>query len=318
VSCSSRTTLTCAYPHDATRCRYFTPWNHSPSLEGDDVFTVKERGDGEHQLPESAVRKSCFRACRYNLGSVALAALIIAVIQFVQACIVYAERKAKESGMNETLRKLVFCLLMCFVKCVECCMKQVNRNGLVMVAVYGTPFCPATCGAFELAFASLGRVAWISMVGDMLMGVGKVLVALLTTGITGLLMYVHVAYWDCPLPVNLDCGGLWVESSVHLPVSELVLVSVSVLMLALVGVGVVVPPVSCSLLLTDLYLEYSLERDRERVRERVRDRERERFLIDGGNFSCDTPVHSHASTHSCARAGFIAPMPPPFRRRRSC
>jgi hypothetical protein len=160
---------------------YFTPWNADQ--------TEKPRGDDEGQLPDSPIYRSCCRAIRYNLGTVSFAAFIIAVIQFIQACILYAEQKAKESGMNETLRKIVFCLLMCFMKCVECCMKQVNRNALVFVAVYGTPFCPAACGAFVLAFANLGRVAWITMVGDFLMGIGKVLIALLSTGIFGLILF---------------------------------------------------------------------------------------------------------------------------------
>ncbi len=52
----------------------------------------------------------------------------------------------------------------------------------MQTAVYGSPFCPAACSAFALAFANLGRIAWISMVGDFLLGIGKVLVAALTTG----------------------------------------------------------------------------------------------------------------------------------------
>jgi len=160
---------------------YFTPW----SADG----TTKPRGDEEGQLTESPVRASCWRAVRYNLGSIAVASLIIAIIQFIEACILYAERKAKESGMNDTLRCIVFGCLKCFMACVECCMKQINRNGLVFVAVYGKPFCASTCGAFALAWANIGRIAWITLCGDFLMGIGKVLVGTLTAGICGLILF---------------------------------------------------------------------------------------------------------------------------------
>lgn len=171
---------------------YFTPWN----AEG----TSKPRGTDEGQLPDSAVLRSCLRTTRYHMGSISFASLIIAIIQFIQACILYAERKAKEANMNETLRCIIFGCLMCFMKCVECCMKQINRNGLVFTAVYGKPFCPAACGAFVLAFANLGRVAWISMVGDFLMGIGKVLVAALTTGLCALILFngSYLAYISSP------------------------------------------------------------------------------------------------------------------------
>jgi len=173
---------------------YFTPFTNKKDENGQVVMEdgkavlCKERGDADNQLPESPIRASCCRAFRYNLGTVSLASLIIATIQFIQACILYAEEKTKGMG-NETVRKIFFCLLMAFMKCMECCMKQVNRNGLVFVAVYGKPFCNSTCGAFELALANLGRIAWISMVGDFLMGIGKVFVAVLTAGICSLILY---------------------------------------------------------------------------------------------------------------------------------
>lgn len=159
---------------------YFTPYN----AEG-----KKPRGDGENELPNSVVRQSFFRTIRYHVGSVLFAALIIAIIQFIRACLIYAERKAKESGMNETLRKIIFCCLHCFMKCVECCMNQINRNGLVFVAVYGMPFCPATCAAFKMAWNNLARIAWITIVGNFLLGIGNVLICLLTTGICAMILF---------------------------------------------------------------------------------------------------------------------------------
>ncbi len=144
---------------------YFTPIGQDGT---------KARGDGEGMLSDSAVSDSLWRTVRYHLGTVSFASLIIAVIQFIRAVILYFEEKAKNT-MNDTMRCIIFGCLSCFMKCVECCMNQINRNGLVFVSVYGTAFCSSTCSAFSVALANAGRVAWVTMCGDFLMGIGKVI-----------------------------------------------------------------------------------------------------------------------------------------------
>jgi len=159
---------------------YFTPYNEKGE---------KPRGDGEGQLPDSPISASLWRTIRYHLGSVAFASLIIAIIQFIRAVILYFEQKAKDSGMNETLRKCIFCCVNCIMSCIECCVNQINRNGFVFVAVYGTPFCTSSCNAFAIAWANLGRVAWVTMCGDFLLGIGKVFISVCATGICGLILF---------------------------------------------------------------------------------------------------------------------------------
>ena len=158
---------------------YFTPYKSDS----------KPRGDMEGQLPDNAVSQSFFRAIRYHLGSICLASLILAVINFIRAVIIYMEEQAKKSEMNETLRCIIFGCLSCFMKCVECCMRQINKNGMVFVAVYGMPFCPAACSAFTLAWANIARVSFVTMVGNFILNIGVVFVTVFSTGICALILF---------------------------------------------------------------------------------------------------------------------------------
>jgi len=155
-------------------------WYFTPS--GDDG--EKARGDDERQLPHSPVLAAVGRTVRYHLGTIALASLIIAIIQFARAVVTYLEKKSRPAqGEPNALHKMAFCCLKCCLRCFECCMDKVSKNALVWTSIWGDSFVPACCSSFKLLWENLGRVAAINMVSAFLITLGKVLVALASTGI---------------------------------------------------------------------------------------------------------------------------------------
>lgn len=139
--------------------------------------------EGIHRNPVLASMK---RTCRYHLGTVSTAALIIAIIQFLQFVILYIEKQTKNAnGEPNGIQKAVFCAIKCFLKCVECCMDKINKNALIWTAIYGQPFLPAACNAFALIFRNLLKIAAINIVSISLLTIGKVTVALVTMGLFG-------------------------------------------------------------------------------------------------------------------------------------
>jgi len=154
---------------------YFTP--RGPS--GKKIWDT--HGIGRHP-----VLNSLYRAVRYHLGTVATAALIIAIIQFLQAVIYYIERKTKDAnGEPNAIQKAVFCVIKCVLKCLECCMDKINKNALVWTAIYGSSFLPAACHAFILIFKNLFRVAAINIVSVTLLTIGKITISLTVMGLFG-------------------------------------------------------------------------------------------------------------------------------------
>lgn len=139
-----------------------------------------------HQSRESWSRmpvcSSFLRTLRFHVGSVALGSLILAVIRFTRAVLMYMQKKFLSDDPNG-LQKCMVCIVNCFLKCLDCCLDKISKNGFVWISIWGGSFCTGSCSAFELVWRNLGRVAAINMVGDYLIFLGKFTVAGLSTGL---------------------------------------------------------------------------------------------------------------------------------------
>jgi choline transporter-like protein 2/4/5 len=60
--------------------------------------------------------------------------------------------------MDNGIVKVVFCILQCCMWCFEKCMKFINKNAYIIVALKGKSFCGAAFNAFTLIISNLGRV----------------------------------------------------------------------------------------------------------------------------------------------------------------
>mmetsp|Transcript_33694 Transcript_33694/g.42428 ORF Transcript_33694/g.42428 Transcript_33694/m.42428 type:complete len:669 (+) Transcript_33694:184-2190(+) len=132
----------------------------------------------------TSIKKSLF----YHIGTGAFGSLIIAIIKTIRAIIAYFQRKAKKSG-NKVLQA-VLCCIQCCMWCIEKCMKFLNKNAYIQTAIYGYNFCKSAKKAFFLIARNIVRIAAVSMVGDFVLFIGKVLIPILTT----ILAYLVLAY----------------------------------------------------------------------------------------------------------------------------
>merc|ERR1712194_283499 len=142
----------------------------------------KKRGSEPGSLSNWPITNSFARTLRFHLGSIALGSLIIAVIQFARAVLAYIQKKASSDQPN-VLQKTMFAAVQCCLKCLECCIDKVNKNGFIWISIWGDNFCNATCSSFALIWRNLARVAAINLVGAFLTGLGKFMVALISTGL---------------------------------------------------------------------------------------------------------------------------------------
>lgn len=148
-------------------------------------FTSRDENNHKTDLPSSPICDSLCRTIRYHLGTIALAALIIAIIQTIRAFIKYLEFQMKNGGNPSTCGTAVLKMIGCCLKCVECCMDKINKNGLVWNAIYGDNFCTASCSAFALVWRNLSRVAAINTISTILLTIGKFTVGLVTMAVFG-------------------------------------------------------------------------------------------------------------------------------------
>jgi len=54
-----------------------------------------------------------------HTGTAALGSLIVAIVQFIRSLLVYAKRKVKEAGMQNTCTNMLFCCCQCILGIIE-------------------------------------------------------------------------------------------------------------------------------------------------------------------------------------------------------
>ena len=125
---------------------------------------------------------------RYHIGTVAYGSLVIAIIKTIRAILLYIQKKAHDSK-NKVLQTVVACIGCC-MWCVEKCMKFLNKNAYIQTAIYGTGFCSSAKKAFWMIARNIMRVMAVNMVGDFILGIGRLFIPTVTT----LVAYLAIAY----------------------------------------------------------------------------------------------------------------------------
>ncbi|XP_036427414.1 choline transporter-like protein 2 [Colossoma macropomum] len=125
-------------------------------------------------IPAFPIFSSLGRALRYHTGSLAFGSLILSIIQVIRVILEYLEKKLKVAE-NKAARFILRCLKCCFW-CLEKCIKFLNRNAYIMVAIYGKNFCTSAKNAFFLLMRNIVRVFVLDKVTDFLLFLGKLLI----------------------------------------------------------------------------------------------------------------------------------------------
>jgi len=137
----------------------------------------------------STVPRGFKNAITYHLGSVALGSFIIAVIQLVKYYLLYLSKQAEKQ--HNKLLSLIFKCLGYIVWCVEKCVKFLNKNAYIQIALLGKKFCFAAKDAFWLIFRNALRIATAAMVSPIVYLFGYLTICLSTTFVG----YILVTTW---------------------------------------------------------------------------------------------------------------------------
>ncbi|KAM7010269.1 choline transporter-like protein 2 [Tautogolabrus adspersus] len=134
-------------------------------------------------IPAYPIFSSLGRALRYHTGSLAFGSLILSLVQVIRVLLEYLDQKLK-GAQNKFAKFMLTCMKCCFW-CLEKCIKFLNRNAYIMIAIYGKSFCPSARDAFFLLMRNIIRVAVLDKVTDFLLFLGKLLIV----GIVGIFSF---------------------------------------------------------------------------------------------------------------------------------
>merc|ERR1719171_158408 len=115
----------------------------------------------------------------YHSGSIALGSMIVALIQLVKYYLEYLAEQQKRA--KNKLMELVFRCLAYLIYCVEKCVKFLNKNAYIQIAILGKKFCWAAKDAFWLIFRNAGRIAVCTMLAPFVRKFGVLFIMVFTT-----------------------------------------------------------------------------------------------------------------------------------------
>merc|ERR1712196_204328 len=122
--------------------------------------------------------------------------------------LMYLERQfnASKNRVAAIVMRVVACLLWCLEKCI----KFINKNAYIQIALLGKPFCASAKNATFLILRNMARFGWIALLGGIInfLGLAFVVVATAVVGYYILkAMHPDVAP-VLPMAVYVVCGYL--------------------------------------------------------------------------------------------------------------
>lgn len=149
-----------------------------------------------HDIPAMPVFQAMWRSLSYHCGSLALGAAIITIVQLIRLLLEYVHKKLKETTDNPVADFIMKCLKCCFW-CLEKCLRFINKNAYIIIAIYGKNFCASAKDAVFLLARNIVSTAAINSVTGFILLLGKLLV----TGGIGVASF----YWfTTPNPLKPD------------------------------------------------------------------------------------------------------------------
>jgi len=125
---------------------------------------------------------SCYlTVLRYHLGTCAFGSLLIAIVQFIRAVVLYIQKHMSQTMQSNPAVKVAFCCVQCCLWCLECCMKFISKNAYIQTAIHGTSFMVSAKNAFFIICRNILRIGAVFTVSHLAIIAGKLFVTMLAT-----------------------------------------------------------------------------------------------------------------------------------------
>ncbi|XP_066928594.1 choline transporter-like protein 4 isoform X2 [Clytia hemisphaerica] len=149
-------------------------------------------------IPSFPVFSSFGRTLSNHVGSLALGSSIIAIVKLIRIIMEYIFKKLKEAHDNPVARFFI-CCCRCCLWCLENCLRFLNKNAYIMIAIYGKSYCSSAKEAFSLLLRNPARAIAINGITEFILFIGKLLV----TGAIGVASFFWFVQFNALQPDKL-------------------------------------------------------------------------------------------------------------------
>lgn len=161
------------------------------TMEMDDF----DKGNGG-RLKSTAMGTFCrsiWVSIRYHLGTIIFGALVIAIIQFIRAVVLYIEKQYLQKWKDNATMKAAICCLNCCLMCIEKLVRAISKSAFVVTCVSNEGFCCAAAESLGIMISNIvqtGTLQGLSIVACLVL---KVFITVTNLMIAYGLMF-HVPY----------------------------------------------------------------------------------------------------------------------------
>jgi len=118
------------------------------------------------------IKRAIAWASWWHLGSIAFGSFIIAVVSMLRFVFEYYVKQAEQYKENPVFKCMV-CCTRCLLWCLDTYVKFISKNAYIQVALRSKNFCASAWESFYLMVRHAGRFGSATMIGMIMMMVGK-------------------------------------------------------------------------------------------------------------------------------------------------
>ncbi len=149
-------------------------------------FTEPEKR--KEAISNATMISAYYNTFRYHAGTAAFGGLVVALVQFVRAVVMYVSKQmqshAEKTGSNcsKTVIQYITCCLQCCLACAESCLKFISKNAYIQTAIRGSSFCFGCKHAFFTIARNITRVGAFNIIQGYALLIIKLFVCFVTGG----------------------------------------------------------------------------------------------------------------------------------------
>jgi len=170
----------------------------------------------DQKMSGPKIKVAVRNAFRYHFGSLCLGSFIIAVVMFIRSIVYYLQKQAE--AQKNKIMVIVLKILGYIIWCFEKCMKFLNKNAYIQIAINGTWFCTSAKVAFFLILRNAFYFLTLAMLGWMVQWIGFLFIMVATALVGYLVLQATDPTANPVLPVTLYCAIGWVVGQLFMSV----------------------------------------------------------------------------------------------------
>eukprot|EP00759_Apiculatamorpha_spiralis_P037159 PhF_6_TR37141/c1_g1_i1/m.54659/K15377/SLC44A2_4_5; solute carrier family 44 (choline transporter-like protein), member 2/4/5 len=120
-----------------------------------------QEGKDKH-VPLGTVFRAFWVTIRYHPGSIMFGALLIAIVQFIQALVLYFEREVLQKVKDNPAIKFLLCVINCLLWCIEKTIKMINKASFTLICIKNCNFCSGCGQALGILVSNAVRVGTLA------------------------------------------------------------------------------------------------------------------------------------------------------------